>query len=149
MASNGICEVKWPIVGVHGTTVDGAIGILESRRLKNGYWGILFFFGMADAMHAGVVTELWQKARRTPKNQSGLMFELVIWRKHGMLRSGGHEDEQKVCSAHGVCKYNGGGDRKRWTAHEKSVTVTAMWLEPTLDISQAVADFRHFEMPRR
>ena len=76
---------------------------------------------------------------------SALRVPLSVFPKRP--RSGGHEDEQVQCSQHGVCKFNGGGTRKRWTAHEDSVTVTALWLEPTLDVRQAVAEFRRFEMP--
>ena len=60
--------------------------------------------------------------------------------RYGIIKSGGREMEKLTCRDIGAC-HLAGGNKNRWTALETATAVTAVWIEPDIDLKSALASY--------
>ena len=118
------------IVGAHGTSLAGIIGMMRDTYVKKQeHWQVIFFMGVASPRSLDDVRELIERARDNSFWYDGIGVELHMRCNYEKLSCGGHEDEAEVCRTHGACFYRPGDSRrKRWTCREDVAEIRAIWI---------------------
>ena len=125
----------------HGTTPDGAVHIVQDRRVLRTLessnsgeptWG---FFGMAtEDSSADALRAIIQKARSIGKGAYGLIFTgfLVTPVQHEKVSAGGNIEDQEACYRCGISHRVG----THWCMREDLCTVTGVTITSSLPIDK-------------
>ena len=126
--------------GYHGTDAAGLLGILTSRTVEAGEWGVLFWHSTLDGNRPGKLEEFWRRVRSQLSRPA--YIELLCRADYGRVRYGGHAAEKAECDRRGCCRYiNSQGRVLRTMALPQAVTPTALWL-PAESVGGLLADMR-------
>ena len=122
----------WEFRGLHGTTLEGAAGILQQRRAlgtrlehKRQFGYAVHMWGLQNPTAEDVYT-LFGNVKGYPDNQAHILFELVCFAKdYAPLTSEGGQAEAIIAGGHVATHF-----KSRWCLHHEWVQLAAIWLEP-------------------
>ena len=123
----------------HGTSLAGAVGILQERQLKimpnnsKGHCNAIYGKGCLLTGHAETdidsVIKAVQQMRDFPKNQSNVIFQLQATGTHHTFKSGGVSAEEDFLATHPKhLVHMKTSSVNRWTIHPTNGRIKCMWI---------------------
>ena len=134
----------------HGTSLSGAIGILQNKRLltkpehANEHVHAIYGKGFQMCGHAPSdkehVIRILNQMQSFTKNQCGVIFQLRTSGHTKKIEMGGTEAEEEYLAKHkrGITHVRQ-GKVSRWACHPDNATIVAMW------IIEDIFDFHEYD----
>ena len=134
----------------HGTSLKGAIGILNAKQIKameqydkghvHAIYGKGFIASGDKDYDKGEITRILKQMAEFPKNQCGVVFEMRAVGKSKKISSGGTAAEEEYLEKHpGHITHMRQGSANRWATSPSNATITSVW------IVQEIFDFAEYD----
>jgi hypothetical protein len=125
----------WDYRGLHSTTPEGAIGIIQDRQVRGTRMGDLrgvYCVATVNPKTTGDMITLFRGARKHGHNLAKVIYEISCCTRdnHKPLSSGGVEKETKEL-VHNKVVHMKTTTTSRWVIDERWAQLIAIWLEPT------------------
>ena len=121
-------EKAWPLQGLHGTTLPGAIGIAKERRLRAlNFKGVYALLALNPRTVDEMLSASCHKVLTGSKNESGIVWELAVKAEFRAHSSGGVDADNDTCAA-GLVSHTKTSSENRWRTPEDLIQLRALWV---------------------